>query len=100
MHPERWPGDTEWCCISTDYLCNEDKFPVTGKALPLWFGATLVPSLTIVLMQLTGTVNPPSAAAATIYITGSKVIKSWGWMALVMPNLVGCVVFVSAISKN
>ena len=34
-----------------------------------------------------------SVKKATIYITGSAQIKSWGWMAILMPNVVGvCIV--------
>jgi hypothetical protein len=76
--------------ISMDYLSNVDKYPVTGQVLPQWLATILVPAFAIAIMQATGTVNPPSAAAATIYITGGKAIKAWGWMAIVMPNVLGC----------
>lgn len=78
---------------TVDYFCNPDKFPATN-VLPQWLGVTLVPSITIALMQATGTVNPPSAAAATIYITGSKTIKAWGWMSIALPNAAACVIMI------
>jgi len=81
--------------VTMDYFCNPDKFPATGWLLPQWLGVTLVPCVSIAIMQATGTVNPPSAAAATIYITGGKVMKEWGWMAVLMPNVVGNVVMIS-----
>jgi CBS-domain-containing membrane protein len=62
--------------VTIDYLCNDEKYPVTGAWIPLWLGVILVPSVSIAAMQATGTVNPPSAAAVWEFC-----------LVLVWPNL-------------
>ena len=71
--------------ILVDYL-------VMGNMLSAWVAVALVPALAISGMAVTGCINPPAAAAALIYASGTAKVKAFGWMFLCLPNLVGVII--------
>jgi CBS-domain-containing membrane protein len=73
--------------ILVDYL-------VIANLLPAWVSVALVPALAISGMAVAGCIHPPAAAAALIYASGNDKIKSFGWMFLFLPNLVGVIIMI------
>lgn len=53
--------------------------------LPVWFGAGLAVSLSIVLMQVTKTLHPPGGATALIAVIGSDPIRELGYIYVISP---------------
>ena len=77
--------------VIVDYFVNT-KF--ASAFLPAWIGTPLTTALSISSMAFLGCINPPGAAAAFIYASGNPKIKSFGWMWILLPNLVGCLIMI------
>ena len=60
-----------------------------------WFACALSVSLSIALMQMTGTLHPPGGATALIAATADPGIRSLGWWFILFPATIGSVVMVA-----
>lgn len=58
----------------------------------LWIAAPLSVSVSIVMMQITKTLYPPGGATALIAVIGSEKIKSLGYLYVLSPVLIGCLI--------
>lgn len=58
----------------------------------LWLSAPMAVALSIVLMQITKTLHPPGGATALIAVIGSEKIKHLGYLYVLSPVLVGCII--------
>lgn len=58
----------------------------------IFISAPLAVSLSIVLMQITKTLHPPGGATALIAVSGSAELKNLGYLYVVSPVLVGCII--------
>lgn len=69
---------------------------------PVWIGAPLAVSLSIIAMQYTKTLHPPGGATALITVIGTDHIKSLGYLYVLFPVLSGvCILlFVALIFNN
>lgn len=77
------------CCviaIVVDYFTSPHYLPI----LPQWFANALAPALGITAMSYTGWTHPPAAACATVYISGSEVVKNMHWLFILFPVLYDC----------
>jgi len=63
--------------------------------IPQWIADALIPAIIISIISYLGFIHPPAAASGLIYIRGGEAIKNLGWMYLVMPSLLGCVVLIT-----
>jgi len=77
--------------IAMDYFVISDHTDFATAFIPQWVAQGLVPALCIGSMALTGCINPPAAACAFIYVTGGKRVKDSGWLFVLCPTLLGCV---------
>lgn len=58
----------------------------------LWISAPLAVSMSIVCMQITKTLHPPGGATALIAVTGSNELKNIGYLYVISPVLLGCLI--------
>jgi len=75
-----------------DYAIDE-RYGV--MAIPQWVADALIPAIIIFIISYLGFIHPPAAACGLIYIRGGEDIKNVGWMYLVMPSLIGCVILIA-----
>jgi CBS domain-containing membrane protein len=67
----------------------------------IYLTAPLAAAASIVMMQLTKTLHPPGGATALIAIIGSERIKELGYLYVICPVLVGCIIlYVVALIFN
>lgn len=58
----------------------------------LWLSSALAVSISIVLMQITKTLHPPGGATALIANIGSPKIHALGYLYVLSPVLLGCII--------
>lgn len=71
-----------------------DYAVIQDKGLPLWVAIAIAPACTVFMMAKLGLIHPPAVATCVIYLNDINRFRSQGFLFIVAPLLMDCVVSV------